>query len=232
MITIVAFLLLGAAINVAVAWGCELWSPWTHRTSASPTDRGAIRDIGSLVPKDWLQPGEFAIHEDRIGVGLHVHLLYVVAAPTATPVPQPHGPHMLHVHRAGWPMASLECDTISDGWGVVFPRNPGDTAVWRGGVVVPRIVGGEIRKRAPEVPDPLPLRPVWTGFALDTLLYAAACWTIMGGPFTLRRWRRVRRGLCLKCGYPVRGLARCPECGREAGPAATGTAVEEKAGVP
>lgn len=38
------------------------------------------------------------------------------------------------------------------------------------------------------------------------------------GPF--RRWRRLRRGSCAKCGYKLTGLTepRCPECGTRFGP--------------
>ena len=36
----------------------------------------------------------------------------------------------------------------------------------------------------------------------------------------LRRYRRRKRGLCLKCGYDLRGLTepRCPECATEFDP--------------
>ena len=36
----------------------------------------------------------------------------------------------------------------------------------------------------------------------------------------LRRYRRRKRGLCIKCGYNLTGLTepRCPECGREIKP--------------
>ena len=35
------------------------------------------------------------------------------------------------------------------------------------------------------------------------------------GLVSVRRWRRRKRGLCLKCGYDLRGSPgpRCPECG-------------------
>ena len=63
----------------------------------------------------------------------------------------------------------------------------------------------------------LPLYPIWTGFALNTIFYASLLWLIIPGPFVLRRFIRKRRGLCLKCGYDLRGVDHqaCPECGEE-----------------
>ncbi|MHC4094085.1 MAG: hypothetical protein ACYSVY_28055 [Planctomycetota bacterium] len=52
--------------------------------------------------------------------------------------------------------------------------------------------------------------PLWLPFALFALYPAVA---FIRGP--LRRWRRSRKGLCVKCGYNLTGLPepRCPECG-------------------
>ncbi len=63
--------------------------------------------------------------------------------------------------------------------------------------------------------DTLPLRPLWPGFALNTLFYATFLWLMIPGPFALRRFIRVRRGLCPKCAYPMGESAVCSECGRE-----------------
>lgn len=54
------------------------------------------------------------------------------------------------------------------------------------------------------------LFPVWVLPPLF-LLYPGI--VFIRGP--VRRWRRKRKGLCLKCGYDLTGLAspRCPECG-------------------
>ena len=52
--------------------------------------------------------------------------------------------------------------------------------------------------------------PLWAPF---TLLAAFPTLAFVRGP--LRRWRRRKRGLCVKCGYNLTGLPepRCPECG-------------------
>lgn len=52
--------------------------------------------------------------------------------------------------------------------------------------------------------------PLW----LPTLTFAATTW-ILTKPNRLRTRRR-RQGLCLQCGYDLRGSKnRCPECGQE-----------------
>ena len=60
----------------------------------------------------------------------------------------------------------------------------------------------------------LPYHPTWPGFASNTFFYAAILW-LPFAPFQLRRYVRVKRGLCIKCGYDLRGdfSAGCPECG-------------------
>ena len=52
-------------------------------------------------------------------------------------------------------------------------------------------------------------------FAVRTLFYSALLWLLILGPFTLRRFLRVRRGRCAKCGYPIGESGVCSECGTE-----------------
>jgi hypothetical protein len=64
-----------------------------------------------------------------------------------------------------------------------------------------------------QLPRLLPLRPIWPGFAINTLFYAAILWLLFAAPFALRRMRRIKRGLCPACAYPVGTSAVCTECG-------------------
>ncbi len=61
----------------------------------------------------------------------------------------------------------------------------------------------------------LPHYPIWPGFPINTLFYAAILWLVIPGPFALRRFLRLKRGLCPKCAYPMGESAVCSECGRE-----------------
>jgi hypothetical protein len=70
------------------------------------------------------------------------------------------------------------------------------------------------RVRPGGVPKSLPLRPLWPGFAINTMFYAAILWLLIFAPFTLRRWRRMRRGLCAACAYPVGSSSVCTESGK------------------
>ena len=61
----------------------------------------------------------------------------------------------------------------------------------------------------------LPKQVSWPGFAINTAFYAVALWLLFAAPLALRRRRRIKRGLCPKCAYDLRGTQTgvCPECG-------------------
>jgi hypothetical protein len=59
----------------------------------------------------------------------------------------------------------------------------------------------------------IPVHVLWPGFAINTLFYAGILWLIFAAPFALRRRRRIKRGLCPACAYPVGASDVCTECG-------------------
>ena len=60
----------------------------------------------------------------------------------------------------------------------------------------------------------LPTRPIWPGFAINTVFYAAILWGLFAAPFALRRRLRIKRGQCPACAYPVGSSDVCTECGK------------------
>jgi hypothetical protein len=76
----------------------------------------------------------------------------------------------------------------------------------------------------------MPLRMIWPGFVIDTLFYAAISGGVFFGFTSAKRFIRIKRGRCPRCGYDLRGgvmsderlaisghtatsTAGCPECG-------------------
>jgi len=54
------------------------------------------------------------------------------------------------------------------------------------------------------------------GFIVDTMFYALMLWGPFGIYYACRHVFRRKRGLCVKCAYDLRGAdhLQCPECGR------------------
>jgi hypothetical protein len=67
------------------------------------------------------------------------------------------------------------------------------------------------------MPRVLPLRPIWPGFAINTIFYAAMLWLLWVAPGKIRRFIRIRGHRCPACGYqiaPGGGIGPvCSECG-------------------
>ncbi len=74
---------------------------------------------------------------------------------------------------------------------------------------------------AMRVPHPavIPLRPIWSGLLVDSLVYGAAVWVMWLGLSRPRRFvrevGRMKQGRCMACGYDLnfRFEDGCPECG-------------------
>ena len=233
LFTLAIFLLLGAIVNVAVAWGLvihyvhfdiypqfqddaaghfprgqpewETWIAWRHGMFlvSSHSLRGASPEwstyLGGKPPNDDLLPGwatarDLAAHES---------------------MPEEEG--FYRDVAWGWPVWALR-SRLAIRW---LPTNiigdaPVEVAYVEGGIVTHYLWtddaylwtdGGE--------PFALPLVPIWPGFAVNTVFYAAILWLPIRGPFVLRRHIRRKRGLCVSCGYDLRHADHdaCPECG-------------------
>ena len=203
---LVLFLLLGAIVNVAVAWGCAAWSePPVFDAFLTADLRRQKWETEERRPQ--LKSDQLWIVRAYRSMGL-----WVIVIRHQPPERRP-----LHVHRAGWPMPAFEGrannpkrgkagQIIDASYFAAFPlptkkTAPGTAAVsdpmiWRSGRV-------------------LPVLPIWPGFAINTALYALAAMTIHGLWLIARRWIRRMRGRCLACAYDLRRdySHGCPECG-------------------
>lgn len=116
--------------------------------------------------------------------------------------------------RLGWPFLALRS--------VVERRQPpdegGDEEVRTRGAILIFAGDSPVSGRSWLA---LPLRPIWPGFALNSLLFAVPVAGVMMAVRLLRLVRLHRRdsaGLCIWCRYELGSLSTCPECGRSRGP--------------
>ncbi len=219
------FLLLGAVVNVAVAWGCAAWLD-------------PLRGSGRVSGYTWLEL-------ERLGVTVKGDTR--IWGVTATP-----GPGYGYVDSFTQPVPddsirsamlrgnNRPAESAIPPWSDLVRPDLGDPATlprrfqsalgwpWlaltfhgvfkeqtRGGNPQPQICGGVVLYR-PQVGviRALPFLPMWAGFLANSTFYAAILWLLIPGPFALRRFLRVRRGLCPKCAYPMGESAVCTECGK------------------
>jgi hypothetical protein len=212
---IVVLLLLGAIVNVAVAWGCAAFlvvdgstcksvmigfvhaqPPQWYATMYSRS--GAVRLYG-FAPNE--EQGEFLSDDKRVFPVPHWSRLRT--RPLST------NDRCVDDVR-GWPMVSLRSgfDALAD------PNNSaGIIARSVGGVPLPP----QPRVMATTVWDvrALPLIPIWPAFAINTIFYAAILWVLFFAPGKVRRSIRRRRGLCPACAYPIGTSEICTECGAQ-----------------
>jgi hypothetical protein len=198
VVVILIFLLAGAVVNVAVAWGCALWSPFKLAPRQAGQEHvleeldGWMREIVDEYPRR-----SFLFADVRTAAGYR--LVWILdheqkrfpGGGSSTTTGQ------FAYASSGWPLPCL------DGrWGPLATR---------GAVRRPdrfRAIG----LRAPRL---VPWVPMWLGFTVNTLFYAAILWLLIPGPFALRRFVRRRRGLCPACAYPMGEAQVCTECGRQ-----------------
>ena len=221
LIVILLFLLAGAVVNVAVAWGCAAFVPMTG------LGLGKVRSDPLRYPPE--KSSDFDIRWEGLwsatGVERHSALgtyatfssaqaqLEELLSPPRNSLP---AGVIVEMGKAGLPLRclqghqfyvpSLARKDVTEGikrvnaWPMRFRDGRPNTS----GAV----------EFTPDRLGFLPLRPIWPRFAVNTLFYAAVLWQLIHGPFALRRFIRIRRGLCPKCAYPTGESSICSECGK------------------
>ena len=188
------FLLAGAVVNVAVAWGC--WRGMSLLGSvATSMPVEEARELVEYLRLPALPPPIGIIKGTTIDCGFGATL---DAFQTQTQTKVFSSARRIQI---GWPILALR------GYWINEEKNGVWSARSRG--VLP------VQRRGP----PFPLLPVWPGFAVNTLLYAVVVvvlWLAVraGYVFVFRYLTRSRRGLCPKCAYPMGESAVCSECGK------------------
>jgi hypothetical protein len=203
---IFVFLLLGAIVNIAVAWGLAAWGSYRfipeqfYSRDQKPRWLCSV-DIGigmtrtSFVPDNGNWGGETSPPD-----GFTVPYWSRARIPPSTETIEDSTMPWYNEHAYGWPMRSAIGEL----------RNSKPTRAWL------VIDGVEVLRSNSGSPMPfrvIPIRPIWPGFAINTLFYAAILWALFAVPAVLRRKRRIKRGLCAKCAYPLGESPVCTECG-------------------
>lgn len=121
-------------------------------------------------------------------------------------------------YRAGWPLRALRARDARER---AYIQTAGGQLRTTGravhlvestfirGIPVPDF----ITDRITTLNDTIPLQPLLPGFLINTALYTLILFALVTSPARLRQWRRKRRHACLRCGYDIQALPRCPECG-------------------
>ena len=221
ILKLVVFLLLGAIVNVAVAWWCELSTTLTVNIGRINLDQEEAVWPKYLVDANW-PPPVLAYREKVEGVGVRVtEMRSDPGTYNDSLSPETDELFIFSVIECGWPFRSLKVH-----WhGIFGPHREARMsetlarAGWYRGLTPPDFVP----LYGPRGAHRLPIVPIAGGFAGNTILYASALWIVFGAPLTLhgiiRRYRRSNRGLCINCGYDLHGASGggggrvCPECG-------------------
>lgn len=186
---LVLCLMLGALVNLGMAWGCSLGFAYADTKILAGTMQYRLTFVREW-PIKGMPPAE--------AIGRGTITAYGVTNSYYSESKRGH-PWMLY-RSAGLPLHAFHAWT--DDWRT--PRTPqtppGASALhWRFAVDIRGTV--------------FPYRPMPLGFTVNTLLYAALLFLLTLGLSVFKRRRRLRGGLCVRCGYDITGLTACPECG-------------------
>ncbi|MCC6908068.1 MAG: hypothetical protein IT430_09025 [Phycisphaerales bacterium] len=244
------FLLLGAIINIAVAWGLALWlsldpsgatgtstSRDTYWGIAEPRESEAFRQYGCVFIARLKRTGAEQVYIEELNSLSGPPFVNRISPAEIFPDwAQP----VLQFRR--WPDSSRPWTgeewyffhSVADARGWPCLSMMGAVRYPRGGLYVydeknQRITLMEQHRWIYPISMPtlgvagaygelgqfrwLPLHPIWTGFAFNTVCYGFLLWLIYGGPRSVRHSHRLKRNRCPACGYPVGVSPVCTECG-------------------
>jgi hypothetical protein len=207
---VVLCLLVGSAATVLVAWTLALVD--LPKPAGPPDVIDLPKAWPDAAPADW-SPAESRSLSPRWWGDLE----FATGGTRDFPGGQSGTTIAMQVERVGLPLRAVMSTQILDGRTLGKPGCYSEVLTlptWRTGLRPSwrknRRIGDHFYSCI------LGVRPVWPGFALDTLLYGALAWGLWRAPLAIRRGLRRRAGRCVKCGYDLRATpigSRCPECG-------------------
>lgn len=167
-------------------WNCRIGrSIGCERVTTVPFE--VSRDTSSPIPS-YVELPDLWIRESAAGGVINVQTAYVAT---------------------GWPWPGLlgtARTELSGPW--LHDSDPGyPPPTARSSVIIGKGPLGMLQARM------LPLQPLWPWFALNIFVTSSVVALCVLAASSLRRSYRQRHGLCLRCGYSVRGTHACPECG-------------------
>jgi len=210
------FLLLGAVVNVGVAWGCASGALVPSKPTATSYrvfghfswEVNVSRSIGAERVMSLRASGLGRPHEEQMKMQFGPEPATIAPRWSRLDLSAAFDPTLVDMEflwedARGWPMLSMRSagtttETSLEYTSEVFTGLELTSASGQRGLYFPRV---------------LPVQAIFPGFAINTLFYATILWLLFALPFTLRRWRRINRGLCATCAYPVGASEVCTECG-------------------
>ena len=187
------FLLLGAVVNVAVAWGVCVASSGKAIGHFPRIPPSAAQRLWDRYAREGWPPFTQYQSGTRWG-GSRARVVSITSHVNGDGEPRWLLKFFVGQQKVGWPIRTLQSGRYFSPPSGVVPVN-----------------GWLVRRKPPLI---IPYEPLWPGFTINTLFYAAILWLLIPGPFVLRRFLRLRRGLCPKCAYPMGESSVCTECGR------------------
>jgi hypothetical protein len=196
-IVFIAILIVGAATNLAVAWGCAIWSTPKYD-----------RDLSSIKSLDAPSQAVAATLKDQDEIRVQAWTSFGYRRQDVGKFVSASGPNPQASYarfedectfvECGWPLKCVNGDRIHNKFVKMQYAPPWLTQPSRGSQL-------------------MPYRVILWPFVLNSLMFASAVSLVVLGPKTLRRMMRGRENRCKSCGYDLRGAAheRCPECSAE-----------------